>query len=162
MSKTIPVDQLPREAERLLSAAWEEHESVVLERNGEPVAAVVPMEEYRRWHPETAKAKGERRKAEKRQQEAQQTAGPPASPLAYELPAEVLEAYHRLVSKKFAQGLTAVEEAELERLGAELDAADAATPLEREADARAQREHHRRMGVLNDIIAKLKSLQQPE
>jgi antitoxin (DNA-binding transcriptional repressor) of toxin-antitoxin stability system len=161
MSKTIPVDQLPREAERLLSAAWEEHESVVLERDGEPVAAVVPMEEYRRWHPEAKRVEGSRRKADRKKQEAK-TPMPPAAALAYELPADVLEAYHRLVSKKFAEGLTAAEEADLERLGAELDAADAATPLEREADARARREHDRRLSILNDIIAKLKSLQQPE
>src|SRR5947209_6514916 len=102
MSKTIPVDQLPREAERLLSAAWEQHESVVLERDGEPVAAVVPMDEYRRWHPETAKAKGERRHAQREKGEAT----PHAPPLAYELPADVLEAYHRLVSKKFTEGLS--------------------------------------------------------
>jgi len=161
MGKTIPVDQLPREAERLLRAAWEEHESVVLERNGEPVAAVVPMEEYRRWHPEPAKVKGERRKAEHRKRKSKATKPPPAAPLAYELPAGLLEAYQRLVSKKFADGLTVEEEAELERVGTELDAADAATPLERNADARARREHDRRMSTLTDIIAKLKSLQEP-
>jgi prevent-host-death family protein len=105
MSKTIPVDQLPREAERLLRAAWEQNESVVLERNGEPVAAVVPMDEYRRWHPDAAKAKRDTRKAEPRRRKAQTTTEPLAISLAYELPADLLEAYHRLVSKKFCRGL---------------------------------------------------------
>jgi prevent-host-death family protein len=161
MSKTIPVDQLPREAERLLRSAWEQNESVVLERNGEPVAAVVPMDEYRRWHPNAAKAKGETRKAEQRKRKAKATAEPQDGSLAYALPADLLTAYHRLVSKKFAEGLTVEEEAELERLGTELDAADAATPLERNAAARARREHDRRIAILTDIIEKLKSLQEP-
>jgi len=161
MSKTIPVDQLPREAERLLRAAWEQHESVVLERNGEPVAAVVPMDEYRRWHPDPPKVKSDTRKAASRKRKAKATTGPPAAPLAYELPADLLEAYHRLVSQKFTAGLKVEEEAELERLGAALDAADAATPLERNAAVRARREHDRRISTLTDIITKLKSLQQP-
>jgi hypothetical protein len=156
MSKTIPIDQLPREAERLLSAAWEQHESVVLERNGEPVAAVVPMVEYRRWHPEPAKAKSDSRKAEPRKRKARAAAEPPDTPLAYELPADLLQAYHRLVSKKFAEGLTAEEEAELGRLGAELDAADASTPLERNA----WEAHQRRMTVLEELATQRKALQQ--
>jgi prevent-host-death family protein len=139
MGKTIPVDQLPREAERLLCAAWEEHESVVLERNGEPVAAVVPMDEYRRLRPAWAES----------------------GPLVEELPAGLVERYQGLVSKRFAHGLTSEEEAELERLGAELDAADAATPLEREADARARREHDRRISILIEILGRLRSPQGP-
>jgi prevent-host-death family protein len=139
MSKTISLDELLRKAERLLRAAWEEHESVVLARDGEPVAAVVPMDDFRRLHPETVKAKGKRQKAKDNRQKAEKAAEPPAPPLAYELPPDVLTAYHRLVSKKFAEGLTPEEEAELARLDAELDAADAASPLER-----AAREAHER------------------
>lgn len=154
MSKTISVEELPRKAERLLRTAWEGHESVVLERNDEPVAAIVPMDEYRRWHPDVQKADG-------KEPESKKTAEPPA-PLAYELPADLLAEYHRLLDKKFSKGLTPEEEAEFERVGRELDKADMETPLERAADAKARREHKRRMAVLNDIIAKLKSLQQPE
>src|SRR5262245_46817438 len=121
MSKSIPVDQLPREAERLLSAAWEAHESVVLERDGEALAAVVPMEEYRRWHPEIDEAPGKMRTTNTRARAARTKGEPSASPPVYELPAELLAAYHHLVSKRFAEGLTEAEEAELERLGTELD-----------------------------------------
>jgi hypothetical protein len=85
-------------------------------------------------------------------------AEPPAPPLAYELPAELLAAYHRLLDKKFSEGLTPDEEAELDRVGRELDEADMATPLEQAIDARARREHARRMAVLDNIIAQLKSL----
>jgi prevent-host-death family protein len=159
MSKTIPVDQLPREAERLLSAAWEEHESVVLERNGEPVAAVVPMAEYRRWHPEAAKAKGERRKAESKKRKVPGTAELPP-PLAYELPADVLAEYHRLLDKKFNNGLTPDEEAELARVDKELDEADLATPLGQAIMQKAEEEHLRWMTTLDDVIEKLRSLRQ--
>jgi hypothetical protein len=52
--------------------------------------------------------------------------------------------------------LTVEEEAELERLGTELDAADAATPLERNA----WEAHQRRMAVLDELAAQRKALQQ--
>jgi prevent-host-death family protein len=61
MRKAISLDQLPPKLERLLRAAWEEQESVVLERNGEPVAAVVPMADYQRLHPEPARLAVQRR-----------------------------------------------------------------------------------------------------
>ena len=155
MSQTIPIDQLPRQAERRLRAVWEEHETVLLEHNGEPVAAVVPMEDYQRLHPETAKADGRKRKTKKTE--------PPTLPLAYELPADLVATYHRFVSKKLMEGLTPDEEAEFERVEKELDEADMATPLEQAADARARREHERQMATLDDIIAKLKSLlQEPQ
>jgi antitoxin (DNA-binding transcriptional repressor) of toxin-antitoxin stability system len=159
MSKTIPVEQLPHEAKRLLSAAWEDHESVMLERNGEPVAAVVPMEEYRRWHPEPARAKGEPRKAESRKGKADGMAELATAPLAYELPADVLAQYHHLLDKKFNEGLTPDEEAELERVDKELDAADLAMPLGQYISSKAEREHARRMAKLDELIAKLKELQ---
>ena len=146
MSQSISLDQLSRKAERLLRAAWEKHESVLLERDGEPVAAVIPMDDYQRLHPEPP--------------EGEATTQPPASPFAYDLPADLLAAYHRLVSKKLMEGLTPDEEAEFERVSRELDEADAATPLEQAIAARAQRKHERRMAALNDIVAKLKSLQE--
>ena len=51
MNKTISLDQLPPQIENLLRTIWEGNESLVLEQDGKPVAAVVPMDEYRRWHP---------------------------------------------------------------------------------------------------------------
>jgi hypothetical protein len=81
---------------------------------------------------------------------------PSAVPLAYELPADLLAAYHRLLDKKFGEGLTSEEEAELERVGKELDQADMATPLEQAA----WREQERRMAVVDELIAKLKVLQE--
>jgi len=157
MGKTIPVDQLPRAVERLLRAAWEEQESVVLERDGEPVAAVVPMEEYRRLRTATASGKQSAPEHGTRQAE---TRSALTAPLVEKLPEGLVESYQHLVSKQFAEGLTSEEEAELERLGAELDAADAATPVERAADARARREHDRRMSILTDVLRKLRSLQE--
>ena len=156
MSQIISLDQLPRQAECLLRAVWEERETVLLEHNGEPVAAVVPMDDYQRLYLDTEKAKRRRRKAKTK-------AEPPAPSLAYELPADVLEAYHRFVSKKLMEGLTPDEEAEFARIDKVLDEADMATPLERAADARARREHERQMATLDDIIAQLKSLlQEPQ
>jgi prevent-host-death family protein len=155
MSKRVPLEQLPRKVERLLSAAWEGRESVVLERNGEPVAAVVPMADYRRLHPASATAPDGKRQAKKKTESCALT-------LAYELPADLLAAYHRLLDKKFSEGLTPDEETELARVDRELGEADMATPLEQSIDARARREHERRMTILNDIIEQLKSLQQPE
>jgi len=149
MSKTIPIEQLPRQAERLLRVVWEGHETVLLEHNGEPVAAVVPMDDYRRLHLNTEKAKRGRRKVK--------TLAPPsAPPLAYELPAELLEAYHRFVSKKFSdEGLTPEEEAEFERVGKELGEADLATPLEQAA----WQKHKQEMALLDELVAKRKALE---
>ena len=106
MSKTISLDQLPRQIENLLRASWEGHESLVLEHNGKPVAAIVPMDEYRKWHPD----EGE-------------------SAFDYELPTDLLEAYHQLLDKKFTTGLTPQEEVELTHLDQQLNDAEAAQPL---------------------------------
>jgi antitoxin (DNA-binding transcriptional repressor) of toxin-antitoxin stability system len=57
MSKTISLDELPRKAERLLRSVWEERESIILERNGEPVATVAPM-----------KADGDRKKGKRKKE----------------------------------------------------------------------------------------------
>jgi len=50
MSIAIAVDELPRKAERLLRAVWEEHKTIILEQNGEPVAEVVPLRNRQRRH----------------------------------------------------------------------------------------------------------------
>ena len=106
MGKTISLDQLPRQIENLLRASWEEHESLVLERNGKPVAAIVPMDEYRKWHPDESE-----------------------NAFDYELSTDLLEAYHKLLDKKFATGLTPQEEVELTQLDQQLNEAEAAQPL---------------------------------
>ena len=146
MSNTISLDQLPRKVAHLLRAAWEKHESVLLECNGEPVAAVVPMDDYQRLHPESSKG--------------ETTTQPATASFAYELPADLLSDYHRLVSKKLMEDLTPDEEAEFERVSKELGEADAVTPLEQAIDAKARREHERRMATLNTLLDKLKSLQE--
>ncbi len=155
MNKTIPLDELPRRVEHLLQAAWEKHESVILEWDGEPVAVVVPMAEYWQLHPEMVRTgdDGEAAVSGERRETTMQLF---PSAISAELPADVLADYHRLVSKKFVEGLTSAEEAELARLGAELDAADAATPLEQAA----WRKHERQMAILDELIAKLKALQE--
>ena len=106
MNKTISLEQLPRQIEDLLKVNSEGQESLVLEHNGKPVAAIVPMEEYRKWHPDE-----------------DETA------FDYELPSELLEAYHKLLDKKFSTGLTAEEEVKLVALDEQLDTAEAAQPL---------------------------------
>ena len=141
MSRTISLDQLSRKAERLLRAAWEKHESVLLERDGEPVAAVVPMKDYRRLYPESP--------------EGETTTQPPASSFAYELPDDLLADYHRLVSKKLTEGLAPEEEIEFERVSKELDEADMQTPLEQAA----MQKHKQRMVILDELAAKRKALE---
>ncbi|MBI1925805.1 type II toxin-antitoxin system Phd/YefM family antitoxin [Candidatus Poribacteria bacterium] len=123
MSQTISLDQLPRKAENLLRGVWEGHESIVIERDGKPVAAVVPMNEYLRLYPETEKVDVKTNEGRK----TETTAAP--SLLSYELPADLLAAYHRLLNKKFSFGLMPDEEAELTRLDQQLDEAELATPL---------------------------------
>jgi excisionase family DNA binding protein len=76
----------------------------------------------------------------------------------YELPAELLSRYHDLLDHKYTTGLTVDQETELERVGALLDAADLATPLEQEAAAQAQQAHRERMAILDNVISQLKSL----
>lgn len=103
MNKTISLDQLPPQIENLLRASWEGHESLVLEHNGKPVAAIVPMDEYRKWHPDESE-----------------------NAFDYALPTDILEAYHELLDKKFATGLTSEEEIKLAELNQQLDNAEAA------------------------------------
>ena len=82
------------------------HESLVLEHNGKPVAAIVPMDAYRKLHPDADE-----------------------NAFAYELPMHVLEAYHGLLNKKFSTGLTKEEEITLSKLDQQLNDAKAVQPL---------------------------------
>jgi hypothetical protein len=118
------------------------------------------MEDFRRLHPETERAKGKGRRAKDGRVKAKAAAEPPAPSLAYELPADLLSAYHRLVDKKFSEGLTPEEEAEFERVGKALDEADMQTPLGQAILQKAEEEHQRWMTTLEEVIAKLRSLRQ--
>jgi hypothetical protein len=77
----------------------------------------------------------------------------------FTLPADLLAAYHRLVDKRFSEGLTPGEEMELREVSRKLDSAESLTPMERAIDAKSTHEHQKRIEVLNDVIARLKSLQ---
>lgn len=154
MSKTISLDQLPRQVESLLQVAWEGHESIILERKGKPVAAVLPMEEYFRLHPEAKKTEVKPNYEEK----AETTEA--LSALSYELPADLLETYYSLLNKKFSNGLTPDEKAELARLDQQLDEAELATPLVQSALTKAAQKHERWMCTLNEVISKLRELRE--
>ena len=88
MARIISLNALPSDAEQMFRAVWDTRETVLIEHEGTAVAAVVPMEEYRQLHPEKPKPLL-------------------LEAVPYELPAELLTAYHRLVDKKFTIGLTA-------------------------------------------------------
>lgn len=143
MSKKISLEQLPPQIESLLEVALKEHESIVFEHEGSKVAAVVPMDEYIRLHPEI-------KKAETKTQDR----------LSYELPEHLLSAYHRLLDKKFSSGLTASEEAELEKLDKQLDEAELATPLVQSIITKSTHRHKRWMRTLNEVITKLRELRE--
>jgi len=150
MARIISLGALPSDAEQMLRTVWDANETVLIEHEGMAVAAVVPMEEYRRLHPEKPTPLPKEAKI------------PPASLCQrgeiYELPSELLTAYHRLLDKKFTTGLTSDEERELFQLDNQLDEADMATPLEQSIRTKARKEHQQRMAVLNDILAKLQAL----
>ena len=137
MNKTISLDQLPPQIENLLRTIWEGNESLVLEQDGKPVAAVVSMDEYRRWHP----PEGE-------------------NAFSYELPADLLAAYQGLLDKKFSAGLTPQEENELTQLSQQLDYAEAEQPLVQSIGARAAAEDKRWMQTLEEVITKLRELRE--
>ena len=137
MNKTISLDQLPPQIENLLRTIWEGNESLVLEQDGKPVAAVVPMDEYRKWHP----TEGE-------------------NAYSYELPAALLAAYHALLDKKFSSGLTPQEENELTQLSQQLDDAEAVQPLVQSIEARAAAEDKKWMQTLEEVITKLRELRE--
>jgi hypothetical protein len=135
--------------------AWEGNESIILEHKGEAVAAVVPMEEYIQLrglrskpvpHPE----------AQSEEEKAETTAV--LSTLSYELPDDLLEAYHSLLNKKFSSGLTPEEEAELARLDQQLDEAELTTPLVQSIMTKSRYQHEKWMRTLNEVITKLREL----
>ena len=135
MNETVSLDQLPPQVEALLRAVWEGNESLVLEQDGNPVAVVVPMDEYRKLH----SAEGE-------------------NPLAYKLSADLLSAYHELLDKKFSVGLTPEEEAELTQLDQQLDEAEAAQPLVQSMRARTAAQDERWLQRVEAVITKLREL----
>ena len=137
MNKTISLDQLPPQIENLLRTIWEGNESLVLEQDGKPVAAVVPMAEYRRWHP----PEGE-------------------NAFSYELPADLLAAYHTLLDKKFSSGLTPQEENELTQLSQQFDDVEAAQPLVQSIWSRSAAQDKKWMQTLEEVITKLRELRE--
>ena len=137
MNKTISLDDLPRQVENLLRATWEEHEKLVLEQNGKPVAAIIPMDEYRKLHPDADE-----------------------NAFAYELPTHLLEAYHGLLDKKFSTGLTPEEESELSKLDQQLDDAEAKQPLIQSMPRRAMGRDENWMQRCEEVITKLRELRE--
>jgi len=150
MARTISLRVSPSDAEQMLRAVWDANETVhfvhrwlrltvLIKHEGMTVAAVVPMEEYRQLHPEKPTSL-------------------PKETILYELPSKLLTAYHRFLDKKFTTDLTADEEKELVQLDNRLNEADMATPLEQSIRTKTRKKHQQRMAVLNDILAKLRSL----
>ena len=137
MRKTISLDKLPRQIENLLRATCEGHESLVLEDNGKPVAAIVPMDEYRKWHPD----EGE-------------------NGFDYELPTDLIEAYHKLLDKKFSNGLTPQEEVELTQLDQRLDDAEAAQPLIQSMQKRTTARDKDWKQRFEEVVTKLRELKE--
>ena len=137
MNKTISLDDLPRQVENLLRTTWEGHESLVLEQNGKPVAAIVPMDEYRKWHPDEDE-----------------------NAFAYELPGHLLEAYHVLLDKKFSTGLTEEEEITLSKLDQQLDDAEATQPLIQSMQRRTKARDEDWMQRFEEVMAKLRELRE--
>ena len=137
MSKTISLDQLPRQIENLLRATWEGHESLVLEDNGKPVAAIVPMDEYRKWYSDTDE-----------------------NVFDYELPTDLLEAYHKLLDKKFSNGLTPQEEVELAELNQQLNDAEAAQPLIQSMQKRTALRDEDWKQRFEEVVTKLRELKE--
>ena len=137
MNKTISLDDLPRQVENLLRATWEAHESLVLEHNGKPVAAIVPMDEYRKLHPDADE-----------------------NAFTYELPVHILEAYHGLLDKKFSAGLTKEEEMRLSKLDQQLNDAEAAQPLIQSMQRRSATRDENWMQRFDEVMAKLRELRE--
>lgn len=137
MRKTISLDQLPRQIENLLRASWEGHESLVLEHNGKPVAAIVPMDEYRKWYSNASE-----------------------NAFDYKLPTDLLEAYHQLLDKKFSTGLTPQEEIELTRLDQQLNNAEASQPLIQSMHKRATLRDEDWKQRFEEVVTKLRELKE--
>ena len=137
MHKTISLDQLPRQIENLLRTSWEGHKSFVLEHNGKPVAAIVPMDEYRKWYSD-----------------------PDENAFDYKLPTDLLEAYHKLLDKKFSTGLTPQEEVELTQLDQQLNDAEASQPLIQSMQKRATLRDENWKQRFEEVITKLRELKE--
>ncbi len=137
MNKTISLEQLPPQIENLLRANWEGHESLVLEHNGKPVAAIVPMDEYRKWHPNQDE-----------------------NAFDYELPADLLEAYHKLLDKKFSTGLTPEEEVKLAEVDQQLNDVEAAQPLIQSMQKHAALQDENWKQRFEEVVTKLRELKE--
>ena len=137
MNKTISLDDLPRQVENLLRTTWEGHESLVLEQNGKPVAAIVPMDEYRKWHPDEDE-----------------------NAFTCELPVHILEEYHGLLDKKFSTGLTKEEEITLSKLDQQLDDAEATQPLIQSMQRRTKARDENWMQRFEEVMSKLRELRE--
>ena len=137
MSKTISLEQLPPQIENLLRTNWEGHESLVLEHNGKPVAAIVPMDEYRKWHPDQDE-----------------------NAFDYELPADLLAAYHKLLDKKFSTGLTSEEEVKLAELDQQLNDAEAVQPLIQSMQKHATLRDENWKQRFEEVVTKLRELKE--
>lgn len=137
MPKTISLDQLPPQIENLLRATWEGHESLVLEDNGQPIAAIVPMDEYRKWYSDTDE-----------------------NAFDYELPTDLLEAYHKLLDKKFSDGLTPQEEVALTQLDQQLNDAEAAQPLIQSMQKRNATRDENWKQRFEEVVTKLRELKE--
>lgn len=137
MRKTISLDQLPPQIENLLRATWEGHESLVLEYNGKPIAAIVPMDEYCKWYSDTDE-----------------------NAFDYELPTDLLESYHKLLDKKFSKGLTPQEEVELTQLDQQLNDAEAAQPLIQSMQKRATLRDEDWKQRFEEVVPKLRELKE--
>ena len=135
MRKTISLDQLPRQIENLLRASWEGHESLVLEDDGKPVAAIVPMDEYRKWHSDIDE-----------------------NGFDYELPTDLLETYHKLLDKKFSTGLTPQENIELAQLDQQLNDVEAAQPLIQSMQKRTAARDEDWKQRFEEVVTKLREL----
>ncbi len=137
MNKIISLDQLPPQIENLLRSNWAGHESLVLEHNGKPIAAIVSMDEYRKWHLNESE-----------------------NAFDYELPTDLLEAYHRLLDKKFSTGLTCQEEIELTQLNRQLNDAEASQPLIQSMQRRAALENESWKQRFEEVATTLRELKE--
>lgn len=137
MNKSISLNQFPSQVESLLREISQGNESLVLEDDGKPVGAVVPMDEYLKLHPHEDE-----------------------DAFSYELPTELLAAYHRLLDKKFSVGLTIQEEAELTGLNEQLDDAEAAQPLVQLIRKQAAVTDEKWVRTFQEAITKLRELRE--
>lgn len=95
------------------------------------------MDEYRKWHPDESE-----------------------NAFDYELPAGLLEAYHKLLDKKFSTGLTSEEEGKLAELNQQLDDAEASQPLIQSMQKRAALRDENWRQRFEEVAAKLQELRE--